>query len=240
MCVFAVLAQASLYSQDDKKSMINKVKKSDKYIYAEATLPSLDAAYALSEELLYNNINEWILENKKMNNASNIILRNTSDEWVKIDLPRGNMYRAFVYVAKSDIIPADNVVILEKTEVDMDETVDISLDNVPDEIIPVNEVETVADPLSDELQKELLSLKTLDDVGTCLVKLKREGKIVDYNKYAVVKNEVENYYMIVYNQEGKIEAVLGMGKEERINLRTKKMDSQANYKGCGAICFKVK
>ncbi|MDR1200019.1 MAG: hypothetical protein LBL58_00100 [Tannerellaceae bacterium] len=218
----------SLNAQDDKKSKINSIKKSDKYIYAEATQPTLDEAYVLAEEILHSNINEWVEQNKKMKGAQNIILRNTSDEWNKVDLPRGDMYRAFIYVAKADIIPADNVTVLEKTT-----------DNIP----VVTEEETFSEEtvsvIPADILTEILGIRLFEDIEPCLVKLKREDKITDYNKYASIK-EVKNYCMIVYNREGRIEALLSAEKDERINLRTNEADNLANYKGCGAICFKIK
>jgi hypothetical protein len=87
-----LLASFSLKAQDEKKSKINSIKKNDKYIYAEATLPTLEGAYALAEEMLHNNINEWAMQTEKMKGNQHLILRNTSEEWNKLDLPRGNMY----------------------------------------------------------------------------------------------------------------------------------------------------
>jgi hypothetical protein len=228
-----LLIGLSLKAQDDKKSKINSIKKSDKYIYAEATQATLEEAYVLAEEILYSNINEWVEQNKKMKGAQNIILRNTSDEWNKMDLPRGNMYRAFVYVAKTDIISAENVVVLEKI-----------IDDIPvvagDEIFSEETVsEETVSVIPVDILTEILNIHLFEDIEPCLVKLKKEDKITDYNKYASVK-DVKNYCMIIYNREGRIEALLSAEKDERMNLQTNKIDNLSNYKGCGAICFKIK
>jgi len=226
ICLF--LVGFSLKAEDEKKYKINSIKKSDKYIYAEATQPTLEEAYALAEEILHSNINEWVEQNKKMRGTQNIILRNTSEEWNKLDLPRGDMFRAFMYLAKTDIIPAENVVILEKKTVDMPVvTEDETFSNERTSEIPI------------DILTEVMNIHVFGDIEPCLIKLKEEDKITDYNKYASIK-DVENYCMIIYNREGRIEALLSTGKGERMNLQTNKKDNLSNYKGCGAICFKIK
>ena len=68
--------------------------------------------------------------------------------------------------------------------------------------------------------------------------LKAKGKIIDYGKYATAKNP-EECYLIVYDPAGNIKAWLDKGKDTRKNLKTQKPDSIKNYRGCGAIWFKI-
>jgi len=48
----------------------------------------------------------------------------------------------------------------------------------------------------------------------------------------------KDYYLAIYNKEGEVVAVLTPGTE-RINVQTRQTDSEKNYKGCGAIGFKI-
>lgn len=235
-CLFCVNAQ------ENKKSVINKVKKSDRYIYGEATMLTKEEAYSLAEEILYTNINEYIEKNKNIS-SSNVIIRNFRDEFSSIDLPRGNMIRAFIYVEKKNIIPVDNVVVLENRKEEEDVT-DMS-DNV---FIQTNTPQTKEfeqtlqerSLLPKDIFEMVTAINVFSEIQNCLESLDKAGKITHYDKYAAVKDNSAEYYLIVYNREGQIVAVLGQGEKNRLNLRTDQEDSLANYKGCGAICFKIK
>ena len=47
-------------------------------------------------------------------------------------------------------------------------------------------------------------------------------------------------YLIIYDKEANIKAVLGKGAATRPNLQTGLSDSEKNYHGCGAIWLKIK
>ena len=94
---------------EEQKKQINEVKKSDKYLYGEATLGDKQSAIDLAKELLYENINKWVSTQKKFATAEKMVTINTNYSIDELTLPRGNMFRAFMYVKKSDIIPATNV-----------------------------------------------------------------------------------------------------------------------------------
>lgn len=225
-----------------KKEDINKIKKSSSYLYGEATLSDADEAAELAEELLYNEINKWIASKKELKEAKNVIVKNVSSSIGEITLPRGNMFRAFLYVKKQDILPSENVNVIEQPVVDTavvsersnEENVDEDEDAFELEGFGDNE-DNVKPALPDFLQK-VVALKRFQDVQPCLVQLKKEGKISTYDKYANLQKK-EEYYLIIYNKEAQVVAVLSQGKE-RENLATRKPDSTDNYEGCGAIGFK--
>ncbi|MDL2309534.1 hypothetical protein LJC39_00195 [Parabacteroides sp. OttesenSCG-928-B22] len=231
-------------AQGDKKSVINNIKKSDKYIYAEATMSSKEEAYALAEEILFANINEYIEQNKKTSSA-NIIVRNYRNELTSIDLPRGNMIRAFLYVEKEDILSADNVVILDKKVSPPEEVKKITENDLSSQEQtpqPAEEEVTIQERslLPPEIFEKVTAISVFSEIQNCLESLNKAGKITHYDKYAAIKDNSTSYYLIVYNREGQVVALLGQGETKRLNLQTGQEDSLANYKGCGAICFKIK
>ena len=106
-CVLAALSQ----SVEEQKRKINTIKKSSSYIYAEATLDNEQDALDLAQELLYQRINEYIATKKKFKDAKEAVVINQNYASEQIKLPRGNMFRAFMYVKKSDVIPTENAVV---------------------------------------------------------------------------------------------------------------------------------
>lgn len=84
--------------------------------------------------------------------------------------------------------------------------------------------------------KPLQSFFKIRDV---LVPLKEQGLVESYGKYATL-SEPDSAYLIIYDINGRIRAVLGKGKEKRTNLNTGEQEGIEDYKECGAIWFKVK
>jgi hypothetical protein len=220
----SVLAQTAV----EQKKEIAKIKKSDSFLYGEATLASREEAVLLAEEILQENINAWVQQDKSLREAANVIIRNTGRDVSRITLPRGNMFQAFLYVKKSDILSADNAKVVEINKDQPESTVE--------PVVPSDEP-AVQEPANEAL-RQVLGLVKFDEISSCLQRLKQEGKISDFNKYAALKQPGE-YYLIVYNRDALIEAVLGKGEDKRPNLKTGLEDSITNYKGRGAIGFKL-
>ena len=112
-CIIA----ASISAQQSETKQINSIKRNNQYIYAEATMATESEAYQVAEELLTVYINDYVEDKKKLSKAENIIIKDIASNCDKIHMMRGEMYRVFVYVTKSDIIPADNLITMVKPEV---------------------------------------------------------------------------------------------------------------------------
>lgn len=208
-------------SVDDPKKKINTIKKSSAYIYAETTLENEQDALELAQELLYQRVNEYIATKKKFKNAKEAVIINQNYATERIQLPRGNMYRAFLYVKKTDIIPTDNAIVGK-------------VDN-KDEL--TSTLEILQNPDEEDALREILELKTLDDMKARLPELKNEGKIISYAKYSELANP-DNFILIVYDKKGQIKAVLSDGKQRK-NLKTNSPDDIRNYKGTGAVGVRI-
>lgn len=216
-------------SNAEAKSQINKIKKSSAYLYGEATLPKVEDALQLAKELLSGEIDAWIQEKKKLRTSDNVVVKNVSELSQQMTLPRGNMYRAFVYVKKDDIIPSDNATVIDNRKQDEGGQRLVTVVGST----PKPAVRTA----QDEALDEILRLQAFSQLKTCLTTLKQQGKISDYDKYSNIKTP-SGYYLIIYNRQGMIEAVLGPGTDNRKNLKTNAVDNISNYKGRGAIGFK--
>lgn len=225
--MFGVMAQVFAQQADSKKNEISKIKKSSLYLYAETTMSDKEEAMETALQSLQMEVQNWVAEKKKRKEvASDLILTNIEQFTEALELPRGNMYRAFVYVKKSDVLVSKNTMIT-----DMPSTSEDSKElRSSYEIISASKVE------QPEHIQRLLALKRYDEVKPCLDAMKSEGKVLEYARYAKLSRP-EDYVLIIYNQQAEVEAVLSDGTE-RINLRTNLPDGVANYSGRGAIGVK--
>lgn len=87
--------------------------------------------------------------------------------------------------------------------------------------------------------EQILTAKNFFELKGIMEPLKQKGAITAYGKYATAQKP-EECYLIVYDPAGNIRAVLDKGEKTRLNLKTGKDDSIRNYRGCGAIWFKIK
>lgn len=232
MATYVVLMfmATSAFAQDDaaKKKEINSIKKSSSYIYGEATLEDRQAAIDLAKEILYQNINQWVEKQKKFAEANKVVTTNTNYSVEDVTLPRGNWYRAFMYVKKSDIIPVENVQVTEVPEVKT---------NSGASKVSGNTSPAARTGLGSELTQKFLEPANTGQLSAMLKQLKEQGVVLDYNKLSQLKTP-EEYVLFVFSREGNVVAVLSAGNE-RINLKTGKTDRLENYKGNGAIGVKV-
>ena len=82
---------------------INAIKKNTDYVYAEATSPTWENAYDNAKSLLAINMEEWIKSCKGVEDVQGVIAR-AGNNILQVRSQRGKLFRAFLYVKKSDII----------------------------------------------------------------------------------------------------------------------------------------
>ena len=219
---------------EEQKKKIASIKKSSSYIYAEVTTTDQQQAIDLATDMLHRNINEWAAKEKKFAGSAKIITVNTNYVMDQITMPRANMFRAFMYVKKSDVIPAENVDVRETpTEVATATTL-----KTP----KTATVTSIGNSVRDKVVSELLYIKNTGQLSEQLKKLKNNGKVLEYDNLRGLKEKNRNqseYIMVVFNKEGVVEAILSEG-ESRTNLINGQLDQLGNYKGRGAIGVKVK
>lgn len=219
-CIVAVGAMAG--DNDEAKKKINSIKKSNSYLYAEVTAATETEARDLAEEILYSEINEWAAKQKSLRDSPGLAVNNKQTLWTTMSLPRGNMFRSFIYVKKSDILPVDNSEVIENKS---------AVSESPEQLV------TSVVPVVSNTVAELMEITEYKPLAERIMQMKTEGKVLEYDYYSKLKNP-EAYYIAIYNREGKVVAFLSPGIE-RINLRTGKVDKLSNYSGHGAVGFFV-
>lgn len=236
LLLLALINVTTAFSQDieAQKKKIASIKKSSSYICAEVTTTDQQQAIDLATDMLHRNVNEWAAKQKKFAGSNKIITRNTNYAVDQITMPRANMFRAFMYVKKSDVIPAENVDVRETpTEVATATTL-----KTP----KTATVTSIGNSVRDMVVSELLYIKNTGQLSEQLKKLKNNGKVLEYDNLRGLKEKNRNqseYIMVVFNKEGVVEAILSEG-ESRTNLMTGQLDQLGNYTGRGAIGVKVK
>lgn len=138
------------------------------------------------------------------------------------------MFRAFMYVKKNDIIPANNVTVTD--------TPDMQVKTASKQ--GASTVTPIGNPKVDAVVSEIIKVENTGQLSDVLKQLKQQGKITEYNKLSAL-TAPENYLMVIFTGEGNIQAVLSEGVG-RTNMKTGKADAISNYKGCGAIGVKIK
>lgn len=205
---------------EEAKKQINSIKKNSQYIYAEATAATESEAKDLAEEMLYEEINTWAANQKKLRNSPTFVVNNKRELWTSMLLPRGNMYRSFVYVRKSDIQPADNTQVIAN----------------PNPTAAPLQGSSVSLIVPDAV-RELAACTEYTALAEKMQAMKNQGRVKSYARYAQLNNP-DACYLAIYNTAGKVVAVLTPGAQ-RMNISTGQSDGVANYRGCGAIGFEV-
>ena len=229
--IYAVpsIGQNKEYAKE--KSIITDVKRNpSKYIYAEATCKTEEEAKAVAEEMFLDNINEYVGSVKKLKGADDIVLNDQKGLKQVVTMPRGiNMHRVFLYVKKSDIVAMKNPVVLanSNSSSEMEVSTSTPIDNSSE--TQINIPKTI---------QEIAALKTVQQLNQALRTMKQSGQIAAYDKYNNL-NVKSEWYLVVYDANGNIKAVLTDGIE-RINVITKIADNEKNYPRHAAIGIKVK
>lgn len=231
ICLLACLPLTAMKAgdNDDVKKKLNSIKKSMFYLYGEATAETEEEAHALAEEILYEEINSWAAQKRKLKNSTNLVVNNIQSLCNTISIPRGNMIRSFIYVKKSDISPAtDDATIISNSSPNSSVS---SKDE--DTSSTANTVEMNLPSCIKALNGQTDYYKVTEEIKA----MKAAGKIKSYARYAQL-DDPKAYYLVIYNRAAKVVAILTPG-EERRNVATGKIDAVSNYSGHGAIGIEV-
>ena len=209
------------------------------YIYAEATMKDLNEAYNGARAILEMKVGDWVRAQHPEEGIEVCIVK-AKEHLIQLETRRGDFYRAFVYVRKSDIMP-----VADKSEVTVFEVSPPAQPNqlqaVPAIILsedaPIENEAPVLELTSEE--KQMRQVRSFYEVEPYIKGLKSKDKLVSYGKY-VTMPENEDCHLFVYDKQGNISALLRKRGNVQYNLNTLREDNVKNYKNCGAIWFQLK
>lgn len=248
MLAVVLLTGMAAMAQDvaEQKKLINEIKKNPEvYLYYEAIDDNEADAKTRAAHFLRDEIDEYVQEQEQLRNAKNIVTMNIQTQ--SITMARGDKFRAFAYIKKSDIIAADNASVLgnDRTAAPQPQA-PVAAEPEPVAVTPADEPAAEPAPAEESAPVSLLregtiarltALTKFSELKSCLNQLQQEGRIGHYAKHKELDNPA-NYVLVVYNRDGGIEAVLSEGPE-RVNLKTGQPDEVSNYPGRGAFGVKV-
>lgn len=222
LTLFLVLSMSAMTFAMDKRLVdINAIKKNPAYLYAEATMADRNEAAGVAIEQLQSEILRWTTDmHVSMDSLTACKISQKADTMM---MQRANLFRVFAYIAKKVVSPSS---------ID-DSKVDTTLLNDSIKHILIQRFSVRKDH---SVIEKIMHAKSFFELREIMEPMKERGEIIDYGKYATMKNPVESY-LIVYDPAGNICAILDKGEETRKNLKTGKTDSIRNYRGCGAIWF---
>lgn len=218
---------------------INGIKRDTMYIYAETTMKDLSEAYNGARAILEVKVGDWV-RSQHPSEGIEVCIVKAKEHLVQLETRRGDFYRAFVYVKKTDILP-----IADRSEVTVFEVSPIEHSNqivaAPAIIIEETPAEVNNTPVLEltSEEKQMKLVKSFYDVEPYIKGLKSKGRLNAYGKYATMPANAD-CYLFVYDKQGNITALIRKSGTVQYNLNTLKEDNVKNYKNCGAIWFQLK
>lgn len=145
----------------DVKAQINQIKKNTSdYIYAEITATTEPDAKMLAEDLLYEEINKWAATQQNLQASQKFLVNNKTSCVTTLSTTRGNMFRCFMYIRKSDIQNANNADLVENTNIKSDRNVQTSTSvqtSTPALPDSTSQTTTVPEPVQSEVEAQTVS-----------------------------------------------------------------------------------
>ena len=231
---------------------INAIKMDfDTYLFAESTSATKEEAFDNAKFLLQIEVENYLKSIGQFDSLSQYVMKaeNGVDE---LQTMRGNRFRAFVFVKKSDIIAitsSQEIISLYPTPAHETKAPKANTPTAPAPTAPAPAApqpeqpaqqvkETPAIQLS-PIEQEMLTVVRGEDIQTFVKRLKSEGKIAAFGKYSDMPYSID-CLIFVYNRDRAVVAHLRKTGSEMLNLSTMQPDNITNYKGCGAIWFQLK
>lgn len=238
---FALWHSLALLGQDiDVRKDINKIKKSNQYLSAEATLDTEEAALKTANELLVNEINDWVKQKRHSEDVKQIVLQDISSSSEYLNMKRGAKVRVFVYVKKSDIVLIKGAGQIVLSEDEKGNDLQALSDVAGDMNLEKSEDKGVAEPK--DVRAEALSMvteaKNMVNMKNVFTRLKSEQHI-EYGKYPA-SDLPESYYILFYMRTGDIKGVVEVSNEKYRDLSTNQEVQLSQFSGCGAYWFILK
>ena len=220
-----------MFAQGNATQSINEIKmQGDTYLYAESTSQTWEEALDNAKYLLGVEIETWVKSLDTL--LADGYIAEAQNHVFNLKSMRGDRFRAFVYVKKTDIVPYDNISQLVVVPISEEQKTIIS--EVTSSRKPI-----VPEYQPSEFEEEMMSIIDANNIGTFIKNLKKEGKLANYGQYKDMPSDID-CYLFVYNREKAIPAYLRKQGNIYTNLKTGKPDQISNYSGCGAWWFQLK
>ena len=194
-------------------------------------MKDLNEAYIGAKAILESIVSDWIHEQYPQEDIELCIVK-AKNHCLQLQTQRGDYYRAFVYVRKSDILPISDRSEVAVFQVSPDTQESKSSTTIEDTL----SAPTIT--LTNE-EHHMKSIQMFQEIEPYVKELVKTGKIANYGKYSSLPPD-DDCHLFVYNREGDVVAVLRKEKSTMFNLNTMQQDDINRYKNCGAIWLQLK
>ena len=154
----------------------------------------------------------------------------------KVEMARGDRFRAFVFVKKEDVVAMTSSTPAQSPQAEMASESPMSSPQQPVIVADAQKDDALADAQkkAGNAIEEIKKVKTLSKLRPLLVSMKGDGVVLDYNRYSSLTDGTM-YHVVIFTREGDIVAVLSPGRDVRVNLLTGAEERLSKYEGSGAI-----
>ena len=180
-CLSFIISQLSFSHAQSVAQTINKVKRDTMYIYAEATMKDLNEAYNGARAILEMQVGDWVRQ-QHPDEGIEVCIVKAKEHFTQLETRRGDFYRAFVYVRKSDIMPVadkSEVTVLEVAPVVKTEAPKAAPAIIVTEEAPKAEEKTPVAPVIEltSEEKQMMLIRSFYDVEPYIKGLKSKGQL---------------------------------------------------------------
>lgn len=250
------------FAQDDmnsQKAQISQIKQQeDRYIYADKTCATSEQALSRAKESLEQEVIAFLQQKENTSDNAEAVSEFIADNSIQILIPRGDKFRAFLYVDKDSIryavshnlrkhpvkdgnlksqaaLPpskqaASVADIPGKTALQMQPAIEASSTSAN----PQSSANTKNDDILSVIATFTSKLKLYDYIQ----ELKKEGVDIEYKMHVPASDA--QCYLIFYKRNGTIEAILTPGAGYHDNLLSGEPDSARNHPNCSIDGFLMK
>lgn len=236
ICLILILLMTikAIYAQDEltPKEIITQVMQSeDDYLYADQTCATAEQALERAQNILMREVEAYLMESGE---DSEIVKGTITGQMVTITIQRGDKYRAFVYVNKSELGS-------EKPQVVLSDTIEQNPSDsgvvFHDEVVTPTETDSIQ--TSESVMMQIEDDSVLGNIATMTSRLqvydyihllKKDEEDISFFEHPSAKEQTK-MYLVIYRRGGRIEAILTPPDEQgtRYNLVTGEPDSKSNY-----------
>ena len=264
--IFLLLfTQTSLAQSTNDAKSINAIKLDTTYLYGEATKAELSDALSDAKSRLEIEVSEWV-NTQHSSEGIEVCIAKAKERCSEIQTKRGSLFRVFVYVKKSDILP-----VADKSEVVV---IKVAKDNpqpkpvVERPLVVEQEITPEANPKSNEAEeknvtksqskakkimptksrpdvkltadeRKMVAITNKKDLETYLKTIDGMGKIKKNGKLNNLPQN-EKYHLFIYDRQDNVLTVLRKEGSVLINLKEKREDYVDNYDNCGFVWIQLR
>lgn len=227
---------------------IGAVKRDTTCLYAEATLKTAAESSQGARAILEVAVGDWVRA-QHPNETIDLCIAKAREHTTEIQTRRGNYYRTFVYVKKGDILPIPResgmmVFHLDSTAAAPPAAAPSTRSQAPQNtiVMPLSASSSSSTSTATTLttdEQHMAAITSFHRIEPYVKDLRDANRLESYGKYATLP-ATGRCYIFVYDEEGRVRAVLRRDDDRQLNLQTLKADDVHSYTHCGAIWIRLK